>query len=133
MLLEVLSTLVRDLVDLPPPFLGHRPGVSKILEHCQGRVDRTRTRRIGSAEAILELLDDLVAVSWLLGQQTKDHVLEIPLLEDTTCPCLPTATTGPASTPKITHKSLEPPPTALTARSAVAAVSAEFAQVEERA
>src|SRR4029079_5683032 len=83
---------VGDLVDLLPLVAGNDPGVAEVLEQLQGGVDRPRARRIGTAELLLERLDDLVAVSRLLLEEAEDEVARVALLDH------PPAAPAPART-----------------------------------
>src|SRR6185503_19935856 len=78
---QVLPAFLGDLVDLLAAFFGQRARIAEILEHRQGRVNGLRTRRIHPPEPLLDLLDDLVTVSRLFIEQTKDHELQVTLVE----------------------------------------------------
>src|ERR1700694_674633 len=75
------APLVRDLVNLLAAFLRPRSRVAQILEHRERRINGPGTRRIHSAEALLDFLDDLVAVARLLIEQAEDHELQVALVE----------------------------------------------------
>src|SRR5688500_12423722 len=81
MLGQVGTSGLGDLVDLLAAFLLTRHRESKVDEHGESGVDRAGTGRVRAREALLELLDDLVAVARLLFQQLQNDVLEIALLE----------------------------------------------------
>src|SRR6266550_5337401 len=87
-----------DLVDLRPPF-GHEgtagigdavdlasvlldgADVAHVLEHLQCRVDGAGARGIEAAGALLERLDQLVAMGGLVLELVEDDVLEVAPLE----------------------------------------------------
>src|SRR3954469_5697415 len=62
---------IGDLVHALGVALG-RAHEAFVLEHLQGRVDRTRARAPGPAAARFEALDHVVAVARLLGQDDED-------------------------------------------------------------
>src|SRR4029077_12349547 len=78
---EIRAPLVGDLVDLFPALLRPRSRVAQVLEHRQRRIHRSRARRIHPAEALLDLLDDLVAVPRFFVEKAKNHELQVPLVE----------------------------------------------------
>src|SRR5207245_10812000 len=71
---------IRDAVDLAPVLLDGAD-VPHVLEHLQRRVDGAGTRGIEAAEALLERLDQLVAVARLVLEQVEDDVLAAAALE----------------------------------------------------
>src|SRR5688572_5553304 len=79
--LEVLPPLVGDLEDLPVALLGLRARVAEILQQRQRGIHRAGARAVGAGEAVLQLLDDLVAVTRLLGQEAEDDVLQVAMAE----------------------------------------------------
>src|SRR4029077_15660728 len=104
------SALVGDLVDLLAALLRPRTRVAKVLEHRQSRIHRARTRRIHPAETLLDLFDDLVAVTRLLVEKTKNHELEMTLIEHSSATkwaATRLAATSPKS-PGIESKILRP-------------------------
>src|SRR5437868_12313165 len=74
-LLEMLPSFVGNLVDLFSTLFGKCARVAEILEKSEGRINRTRAGRIHAAKPLFDFLDDLVAVSWLLGEKSKDYEL----------------------------------------------------------
>src|SRR4030095_3716789 len=48
--------------------------VLELLEHLQGGVDDARARAVGGASALFDVLDDLVAVSRLLGDGLEHQI-----------------------------------------------------------
>src|ERR1035437_964826 len=81
---EVLPSGVGDRVDLLAAFLDRGAREAHVLEHRERRVDRTRARRVATAGALLQLLDDLVPVPRFLVEHAKDHELQATLLEHAT-------------------------------------------------
>src|SRR5439155_1635412 len=71
---------VGDAVDLASILLD-RADVAHILEHLQRRIDGAGAGGIEAAEALLERLDQLVAVGRLVLELLEDDVLEIATLE----------------------------------------------------
>src|SRR5687767_10883852 len=63
---EISAAFGSDRVDFSAPLVGSHLRIAEVFEHRQRRIHGTRTRRVRSAKTVLELLDDLVAVSWLL-------------------------------------------------------------------
>src|SRR5450759_5215219 len=109
---EMRTPFVGDLVNLLATFLGPRSRVTQILEHRQRWVDRSRTWRVHAAEALLDLLDDLVTVARLLVEQAKNHELQVPLVEHSSATEW-TAARFAATTPKspsVKPKVLRPRP-----------------------
>src|SRR6478672_3517961 len=78
---EVGATGVGDLVDLLSFIAGNDAGVAEVLEELEGRVDGAGAGGVGAAEALLERLDDLVAVAGLLLEEAEDDVAQVALLE----------------------------------------------------
>src|SRR5262249_45151546 len=54
---------------------------SHVLKHRQQRIDDAGARRIGAADAMLDLLDQFVAMPRLLGEQRQNHEFEVALIE----------------------------------------------------
>ena len=52
-----------------------------LFQHGQQRIDHAGARRVGAADAMFDLLDDLVAVAGLLCDQRQHDELEIALIE----------------------------------------------------
>ena len=71
---------VGDAVDLAPVLLDGGD-VTHVLEHLQRRVDGAGARGIEAAEALLERLDQLVAVGGLVLELVENDVLEVAALE----------------------------------------------------
>src|SRR5438128_2549517 len=70
--------------------------ISHVLEHLQRRVDRARAGSIEAAEALLECLDQLVAMGGLVLELLEDDVLQIAALEHLASKLVePEFTTGP--------------------------------------
>src|SRR2546430_13032286 len=78
---EMLPPFLSDFIDFLPALLRSRRRVSQILEHRERRIYCPRTRRIHPAEALLDLLDDLVTVPRLFVEQAENHELELGLIE----------------------------------------------------
>src|SRR5258706_5226021 len=109
---QMRSPVVGDLVDLLAGLLRPRSRVAQILEHRQRRIHRPRTRRIHPAETLLDLLDDLVAVTRLLVEKTKNHELEMPLVEHSSAAKRPTSRLSPTApkSARVETKILRPHP-----------------------
>src|SRR5690606_2356786 len=77
-LLDVGAALVGEAVGPPPGGLLARDQalVGELLER---RVDRAGARLPGAAAALVDLLDDLVAVARLLGEQDEDRRADVAL------------------------------------------------------
>src|SRR5262245_49457133 len=81
MLSEICAARVGDLVDLLAALLGRGHRVAQVFEHRERRVNRTRAGGVAPAGALLELLDDVVAMTGLFIEQAQDDELEVALLE----------------------------------------------------
>src|SRR5581483_6325528 len=71
---------------------------SHVLEHRERRVHGAWARCVRSAEAALELLDDLVAVARFLLEKAENDVLEVALLEHASAAAAPMPS-APGSSP----------------------------------
>ncbi len=60
--------------------------IAQLFEQGQGRVDDAGTGAIGAAQAILDGLDQFIAVAGLLGDQGQEHIAQVALFEDALAP-----------------------------------------------
>jgi hypothetical protein len=56
--------------------------VAHLLEHRQGGIDDAGARAVAAADALLEVLDDLVAVAGLVLEHRHDDEAQVAVLED---------------------------------------------------
>src|SRR5882757_1748520 len=68
---------IGDAVQLAGAFSGYR-GVTNFLEVGQGGIDHAGTRHVETFRALIEFLDDLVAVTRFLVEQLQDQQLQVP-------------------------------------------------------
>src|ERR1700677_3874221 len=105
----------RQPVELAPLRILARLGVAHLFEHGQRRIDDARAWRIVAPNALAELLDDLVAVAGLLGDERENHEPELAAVEHA---ALTAASVAAAGTPAAER----PAPEAMVAGAAVAVV-----------
>src|SRR5262249_38288426 len=128
-LLEDRLDMSLVLREMTPAFLGRviellgafglDPGIAQLLEICQGRIDHAGARHVVAAGALLQGLDQLVAMARLLGEELEQQQLqplgpelaaapEIVIVEARTAPEAPvpeaasTAAAAMAAHPEIT-------------------------------
>jgi hypothetical protein len=56
--------------------------MAKLFEHGQGRVDHAWAGTVAAADRFLDRLDDLVAVTGLLGDERQNHEAKIAMIEN---------------------------------------------------
>ncbi len=61
---------------------GVGPDVAELLEQGQRRVDHPGARAVEPAEFLLDRLDQLVAMTRLLGDQAEQHIAQIAVVEE---------------------------------------------------
>ncbi len=67
------------------------------LEQGEGGIDHARAGAVGAADAILDFLDDLIAVPRLLGDQGQHHPAKIAVVEDASAAAAAPARAVPAA------------------------------------
>src|ERR1700730_2628012 len=72
-----------DRIELARPVGRLDANQPLLLQQRQGRIDDTRTGRIGAAKAILDRLDDFITVRGLFTDQFQDDQTHIALAEET--------------------------------------------------
>ena len=55
--------------------------MTEFFEHGQGRIDHAGARAVGAGEAVLDLLDELVAVAGALGDQREHDQAQFAMIE----------------------------------------------------
>src|ERR1700722_10861917 len=70
---ENFLALRGETIELAPLWVLAGLGVAHLFEHGQRRIDDSGTWRIIAPDPLAELLDDLVAVAGLLGDERENH------------------------------------------------------------
>ena len=79
---EVGAALGGDRMQFLAAVTGGDRYVAEFLEHGQRGVDHAGAGAVGAADALLDRLDDLVAVARLLGDQVEDDQAEVAMGEE---------------------------------------------------
>ena len=81
-LLQRLAARVGGLEELAPGLAGGRADEALVFQQGQGRIDHAGRGPIGAAGAVFQLLDQLVAVARLLGEQGQDDEAKVAVLQE---------------------------------------------------
>src|SRR3984957_19081625 len=113
---EDFLALRRQPIELAPLRVLAGLGVAHLFEHGQRRINDAGAWRIVAPDPLAELLDDLVAVARLLGDERENHEPQLAAVEHT---AFPAADGAAAGTPAAERPASE----AMVARTAVAVVN----------
>ena len=75
-LLEMAPALIGRVIELLGP-VGLDPGIAQLFQICQRRIDHPRAGHVIAARALLQPLDQLIAMAGLLGQEMEQQELQI--------------------------------------------------------